>query len=345
MRLTIKNSDIRKAINEVISSQKAQKLIKEAMYRNMPGEGEDFPSFNGRKPKTVKARINQIYSLVNKYGLSTRKYTDDHWQATDDYDRILTHLGYEVHWDVKNGGYGDYRDGMPMSKTYDITLVAEDGMEIEGYIKCMAAGSVEDPFDAYDTCMVLWNKPKRTYNEAINKLDLRSIIKETIKDRLNESEMMIADFDGDENLKEYAYNAAMDLANRTDEWIIAPTGCGDNLATEGEDGLALKENMPDGQELSIDCEFGYNVVYYETTGDFEEEDYYVDKITVSVDGDKGYCFFSLDKNDPLYKVLCDKIEFSPGNLEDYPYYSADDQWRDEREAAELDRWECARDDY
>jgi len=186
MGLTIKTSDIRKAINEVISSKKAQRLIKEAMYRNMPGDGEDFPPFSGRRPKTVKARINQIYSLVSKYGLSSRKYTDDHWQATDDYDRILRHLGYEVHWDVKDGGYGDYRDGRPMSKTYGITLVAEDGMEIEGYIKCMAAGSVEDPFDAYDTCMVLWNKPKRSYNESITAQSLRNLVRESIKASLNE---------------------------------------------------------------------------------------------------------------------------------------------------------------
>ena len=59
-------------------------------------------------------------------------------------------------------------------------------MVIEGYIKCMAAGSVKDPFDAYDTCMVLWNKPKRSYNESIKKSDLRRMIQESLKQRINE---------------------------------------------------------------------------------------------------------------------------------------------------------------
>ena len=347
MRLTIKTSDIRKAINEVISSQKVQKLIKEAMYKKLPGDGEEFPKFMGRRPKSIKARIDRIHKRCNEYGLSSQKFHDDAWAAVGFYKRAIESLGYEVEIWVENGGYRDYdpQDHMPRSKQYEIRITADDGMVIEGYIKCMAAGSVRDPFDAYDTMISLWPKPKRSYNEAIKTSNLRNIIRESLRTKLNESEMMIADFDGDEDLKEYAYDAAMDLANRTDEWIIAPTCCGDNLATEGEDGWALKEDMPDGQELSIDCEFGYNAVYYETTGDFEEEDYHVGKITVSVDGDKGYCFFSLDKNDPLYNILYGKIEFSPVNLEDYPYYSADDQWRDERESAELDRWECARDDY
>jgi len=89
-------------------------------------------------------------------------------------------MGYEVSFSVDNGGYGDYdpNDNMPRSKTYNILIEAEDGMEIEGYVKMMAAGSVKDPFDAYDTCMVLWPKPKRRYDENLIKQTFGVLLKE-----------------------------------------------------------------------------------------------------------------------------------------------------------------------
>jgi hypothetical protein len=75
-----------------------------------------------------------------------------------------------------DGGYCDYDkyDGMPRSKQYAIKIMFEDGMNIDGYIKCMAAGTVENPFARYDTCIVLWPKNNRVLenremrNESIN---------------------------------------------------------------------------------------------------------------------------------------------------------------------------------
>lgn len=333
--------------SKIIKTSDIRKLVKEAMYKKLPGDGEEFPKFMGRRPKNIKARIERIHKRCNEYGLSSQKFHDDVWAAVGFYKRVIESLGYEVEIWVENGGYRDYdpQDHMPRSKQYEIRITADDGMVIEGYIKCMAAGSVQDPFDAYDTMMSLWPKPKRSYNESIKTSDLRKIIRESLMTKLNESEMMISGFEGNENLREYAYNSAMDLANRTEKWIIAPRVCGDDQSTEGEDGMALKENLENGQELSIDCDFSYHTVYYETTDNYEDEDWYVGEITVSMDGDNGYCFFHLDENDPLYQMLMDKIEFTPEKLRDCPYYSAYEQAQDEREDAELDRWECARDGY
>lgn len=115
---------------------------------------------NGRRPKTLRARINRIYKLVHEYRIDTRKYHDDHWQALDDYDSVISSLGGELSYWCEDGGYTD-RDketGMPMSKVYEIEITYDDGMAIRGYIKMMAAGSVESPFDAYDTCIVMWPK-------------------------------------------------------------------------------------------------------------------------------------------------------------------------------------------
>ena len=111
-----------------------------------------------KMPKSIKGRMNQIYNLVNKLGLSSKKFYDESWAALRLYDEAISSLGYELDYWVENGGYGDYDEytHMATSKTYDIRITCEDGVQIGGYIKMMAAGSVADPFDAYDTCMVLW---------------------------------------------------------------------------------------------------------------------------------------------------------------------------------------------
>lgn len=166
----------------------------------------DVDKFMGRRPKTVKARINQIYRIVKKYGIDSRKYHDEAWQAIDDYYRAITSLGCEVELKPcghlnnadsmeSDGGYCDYaEDGMPRSKQYSIKIMFEDGMAIDGYIKCMAAGTVSDPFASYDTCMVLWPKQNNVLeSKNINKqvrlteAELKQIIKETATKILTET--------------------------------------------------------------------------------------------------------------------------------------------------------------
>ena len=168
---------------------------------------EDVEKFMGRRPKTVKARINQIYRIVKKYGIDSRKYNDESWQAIDDYYRVITSLGCEVELKpcghVNNadsmesdGGYCDYDpyDHMPRSKQYAIRIMFEDGMTIDGYIKCMAAGTVSDPFASYDTCMVLWPKSNKVLEAKnmskqvrLTEAELKQIIKETATKILTET--------------------------------------------------------------------------------------------------------------------------------------------------------------
>ena len=167
----------------------------------------DVERFMGRKPKSIKARINQIYRIVKKYGIDSRKYHDEAWQAIDDYYRAITSLGCEVELKPcghlnnvdsmeSDGGYCDYDpyDHMPRSKQYAIKIMFDDGMNIEGYIKCMAAGTVEDPFASYDTCMVLWPKSN-------NVLETKNMSKQM---RLSESE-----------LKQVVKEAAMKILSET----------------------------------------------------------------------------------------------------------------------------------
>lgn len=151
--------------------------INESMPKNLANHDE-VDKFMGRKPKSIKARINQVYRIVKKYGIDSKVYHDENWQAISDYYRAITSLGCEVEMKPcghlenadsieSDGGYCDYgEDGMPRSKQYAIKIMFEDGMNIDGYIKCMAAGTMADPFSSYDTCIVLWPKSNRVLEKS-----------------------------------------------------------------------------------------------------------------------------------------------------------------------------------
>ena len=99
--------------------------------------------------------MNQIYRRVHDYRIDSRLYHDDSWQALRDYDAVISSLGGELSYWCENGGYTDFDEttGIKMSKVYEIEITYDDGMSIRGYIKMMAAGSMDDPFSAYDTCI------------------------------------------------------------------------------------------------------------------------------------------------------------------------------------------------
>jgi len=180
--------------------------INESRPKNLANT-EDVEKFMGRRPKTIKARINQIYRIVKKYGIDSRKYHDEAWQAIDDYYRAITSLGCEVELKPcghlnnadsmeSDGGYCDYDpyDHMPRSKQYAIKIMFDDGMNIEGYIKCMAAGTVEDPFASYDTCMVLWPKQNNVLEAKnmskqmrLTEAELKQVVKEAAIKILSET--------------------------------------------------------------------------------------------------------------------------------------------------------------
>lgn len=155
---------LRFTIKQVMKEEMKRRIksnLREAMYKNVNNH-DTVDKFMGRRPKSVKARMNQIYRLIHKYGLDSRKYTDETWQAVDDYKKVVESLGCEMEIWVEHGGYTDYaEDNMPRSKVYNCRIVYDDGMVIDGYMKMMAAGTIEDPFSSYDTCIVLWPKSKR----------------------------------------------------------------------------------------------------------------------------------------------------------------------------------------
>ena len=196
--------------------EELKKRIKNSINESMPknlANHDEVDKFMGRRPKTMKARINQIYKIVKKYGINSKVYHDNYWQAIDDYYRAISSLGCEVemkpcadirHMDSleSDGGYTDYaEDGMPRSKQYVVKIMFDDGMNINGYIKCMAAGTVEDPFSKYDTCIVLWPKNNRVLEDKemngqikLTEAELKQVIKEATIKLLSETRL---DYDVD----------------------------------------------------------------------------------------------------------------------------------------------------
>lgn len=181
--------------------ERLKKRINESMPKNL-ARHDEVDKFMGRKPKSIKARINQIYRIVKKYGIDSKVYHDENWQAISEYYQAITSLGCEVelkpcgdlsHADSmeSDGGYCDYaEDGMPRSKQYAIKILFNDGMSIDGYIKCMAAGTVQDPFSRYDTCIVLWPKNNRVL-EFKNMNGEFKLTEEEVKGLVKEAAMKV----------------------------------------------------------------------------------------------------------------------------------------------------------
>jgi len=188
-------------LKEELKNRLREKLT-ESMPKNLERHNE-VDKFMGRKPKSIKARINQIYRIVKKYGIDSKIYHDENWQAISDYYRAISSLGCEVdmkpcgHIDnadsmMSDGGYCDYaEDGMPRSKQYAINIMFEDGMKISGYIKCMACGTVEDPFSRYDTCIVLWPKSNRVVEGKEDMKGQFKLTEEELKQLVKESAIKV----------------------------------------------------------------------------------------------------------------------------------------------------------
>lgn len=228
--------------------------INESMPKSLDRHDE-VDKFMGRKPKSIKARINQIYRIVKKYGIDSKVYHDENWQAISEYYRAISSLGCEVEMKPcghisnidsmqSDGGYCDYaEDGMPRSKQYAIKIMFEDGMNIDGYIKCMAAGTVEDPFSRYDTCIVLWPKSNRMIEDK--EKNMKGQIKLT-----------------EQELKQVVKEAAMKVIN---EWGFPDVGFGDDYNTPYGDIDDPRSDYPIGKEGDVEYSWDEDAYLHDET--------------------------------------------------------------------------------
>lgn len=131
---------------------------------------------NGVLDKSVKASerkkvYNAIYTEIEKNGTTGHLYRDNNWNgvssvsqdvqtALDKLNAQLDDYIYEVTIASDDGGYRKSNDGLSQWKQYKVELFKlPKNMEPDrefpepfmiGTLNCHAAGSIEDPFEAYD---------------------------------------------------------------------------------------------------------------------------------------------------------------------------------------------------
>lgn len=110
----------------------------------------------------VLDETNSFYKSLEDEGDTYTGMKSDCESFLSDMQRNLYLVNFTMKEDLKRRIAMKINESMPKNP-----MNVDDGMSVDGYIKCMAAGSMQDPFDAYDTCMVLWPKSNRIL-EGIN---------------------------------------------------------------------------------------------------------------------------------------------------------------------------------
>lgn len=174
---------------EKTKNEKPQKSFTKHMKKKISVDEEV------QQPKTIKARINQLYKAVGKF--VKNRYSDEAWGALQDYKAAAESVGGKLSCWVENGGYTDYADdNMPRSKKYEVEVEYHDGVILSGYIKFMAAGTIADPFSSYDSCMVVWKAKEQgeesdTYfliKEGLEKKEVDKMIEKAMDDLMSSND-------------------------------------------------------------------------------------------------------------------------------------------------------------
>lgn len=128
---------------------------------------------NGQLDKTVKKperkRVHTaIYDALEESGVTGKLYRDESWEGVREVNKVCSNalknlnnkldgFKYEIIIAPDNGGYRKSNDGMSQWKQYKVEIYKNptDSKEhtepfMIGTLNCHAAGSIKDPFDAYD---------------------------------------------------------------------------------------------------------------------------------------------------------------------------------------------------
>lgn len=117
--------------------------------------------------KDKKKIQNAIYKQLSKTGTTGKFYRDSAWEGVDLVRRDIEDAfkliknntrQFEVSIYPENGGYRKSKDGLSQWKEYKIDIYLKNHKTpiMGGVLNCHAAGSVNDPFDAYDMSCTIW---------------------------------------------------------------------------------------------------------------------------------------------------------------------------------------------
>jgi hypothetical protein len=139
---------------------------------------------------------NRIYNSKEVKYYTGKLFSDTAWQNVREFVRALHNIEGVADVYVGAGEYYNYLSSKskpfdPAYRDYKLTIETEFG-NLEGYIRCCAAGTAEDEFDRYDMVISLWNqKPENTF-EGKRVILTREQLKEAIMD----SQKTQVSFDG-----------------------------------------------------------------------------------------------------------------------------------------------------
>lgn len=124
------------------------------IYENKLNENKINESSNSYlKKKYINFIYNSLKNDLNKM------YKDDDWGAVSMiYQKLKTILNDkgDVEMRVENGGYWKRMGEFPNYKEYKIIITLNEGIIINGSLKCHAAGTIEDTFKYYDITLTMW---------------------------------------------------------------------------------------------------------------------------------------------------------------------------------------------
>lgn len=142
-----------------------KKMIEEARLNNIKKNGKTFTkqelneAFLGEASNSNLKRkyVNYLYNGLKN--LTNKMYKDDNWEGVSNIYKTLQHMlegkGDVEMW-VERGGYWKQMGEFPNYKEYKIKVTTNDGIEINGSLKCHAAGTMENTFKYYDITVTWW---------------------------------------------------------------------------------------------------------------------------------------------------------------------------------------------
>jgi hypothetical protein len=97
---------------------------------------------------------NHVYKMVESKRLCSKLYRDEDWSNVRAFFKAIEDLGYKVSYWVENGGYRTFENG-GQCKDYQLTISLGE-IVVNGYLTAGQAGTVADPWSAYDLTLILW---------------------------------------------------------------------------------------------------------------------------------------------------------------------------------------------
>ena len=150
------------------------------LTRNQLKEAFDKMNYNTPELKKIQKRI---YKTVSNF--CGKMHSDDAWQNVSTLIQMIKSVDGVVDVAVGSGEYFNYLNPEKGAyRDYQTTVETEFG-KLYGYIRCNAAGTMEDIFKYYDITISLYPDKTRDMNES-------KILKEDIPD----SKKSIVNFDG-----------------------------------------------------------------------------------------------------------------------------------------------------